>query len=454
MFLNDGSAPSSPTGESDPAKKKSLQSALLVPVLVALALRLTVIAFLYPEQLDPSRDYWHFGYETGRIARSIAQGKGFSSPLFGDTGPTAWMTPAYPYLVAGVFKIFGIYTKASALFLLSLNGLISALTCIPVFFIARRGFGERVARWSAWAWALFPYGIYFPAERIWETWLATFLLTMLFLWGLYIEDSTSLRDWGGWGLRWGIAALVSPAVLGVLPFWGLWILYRRHQKGLKSVSQVAVASILFIAVVSPWFIRNYMVFHRFVPFRDNMGIVLLMGTRGDSDYWGPYELGPWHNDADWQEFQRLGEFRYMEAKKRYSIDFIRANPGWFAWTSVRRAVFLWTGYWSFEKTYLQQEPLDPPNILFSTTFTVLTLLGLRKAFRVGTAVAMPYLIVLFTFPLIYYITSPEVYYRRPIDPIMVVLAVYGVIGSKKEGGDTLENRKPGKFARLAETPES
>jgi Dolichyl-phosphate-mannose-protein mannosyltransferase len=431
MLSTDGPAPISPRRETDPASTKSLQSSLLVPVLVAFILRLAVIGFLYPEQLDPARDHWQFGYESGRIARSIVLGKGFSSPLFGDTGPTAWMTPAYPCLVALVFKVFGIYTKTSALFLLSLNAIVSALTCVPVFFIARRSFGERVARWSVWAWAFFPYGIYFPAERIWETWLATFLLTILFLWGLYIEDSTSLRDWAGWGFRWGVASLVSPAVLAVLPFWGLWILYRRYQKGLRTIPHVALASVLFVAVVSPWFVRNYLVFHRFIPFRDNMGIVLLMGTRGKSDYWGPYELGPWHNEADWQEFQRLGEIRYMEAKKRYSIDFIRANPGWFAWTSVRRAVYLWTGYWSFERSYLQQEPLDPPNILFSTTFTVLTLLGLRKAFRAGTAIAMPYLFVLFSFPLIYYITSPEVYYRRPIDPIMVVLAVYGMIGSAK-----------------------
>jgi len=208
---------------------------------------------------------------------------------------------------------------------------------------------------------------------------------------------------------------------------------------LASVAPVAVASLLFIAVVSPWFLRNYNVFHRFVPFRDNMGIVLLMGTRGTADYWGPYELGPWHNEADWQEFQRLGEFKYMEAKKRYSIDFIRANPGWFARTSVRRAVFLWTGYWSLDRSYLQQEPLDPPNILFSTSFTLLTLLGLWKAFCTSLHTAMPYLLVLFFFPLIYYITSPEVYYRRPIDPIMVVLAVYGVM-------EWRANRRAGKEA--------
>jgi len=403
-------------------------------VLVAFALRLAVVAFLYPEQLDPARDHWKFGYETGKIARSIALGKGFSSPLFEDTGPTAWMTPGYPYVVAGVFKIFGIYTKASALVLLGINALVSALTCIPIFFIARKGFGERAARCSGWAWAFFPYGIYFPAERIWETWLATFLLTVLFLLGLYLEDSDSLRSWAGWGALWGVSALVSPAGLSVLPFWGLWILYRRYRNRLPSVAQIASAAVLFIAIVSPWFVRNYQLFHRFVPFRDNMGIVLLMGTRGSTDYWGPYELGPWHNDADWQEFKRLGEFRYMEAKKRYSLDFIRANPGWFAWTSVRRAVFLWTGFWSFDRAYLQQEPLDPPNMVFSTTFTILTLLGLRKAFRLSPATAMPYLLVLFSFPLIYYITSPEVYYRRPIDPIMVVLAVYGVMGwrSRKE----------------------
>jgi len=43
-------------------------------------------------------------------------------------------------------------------------------------------------------------------------------------------------------------------------------------------------------------------------------------------------------------------------------------------------------------------------------------------------VGMPYAMVLFSFPLIYYITSPEVYYRRPIDPMCLVLAVFAVIG--------------------------
>jgi Dolichyl-phosphate-mannose-protein mannosyltransferase len=396
-------------------------------VLTALAIRLVVMVFLLPDELNPERNHWHMGFETGKIAYSIVQGRGFGSPLFEDTGPTAWMTPVYPYIVAGVFKLFGTYTETSAVVLLSLNALTSALVCVVVFGIARMSFGDRVAKWSGWAWAFCPYGIYFPVERIWETWLATLLLCLLFLITLHLENAHKLWHWIVFGLVWGLAALTSPALLSVLPFLAAWVIYRRHRRGQRWFAVNVVAGIVFIAVVSPWFIRNYEVFHRFVPFRDNIGIVLLMGTKGSTSYWGPYDLGPWHNPQQWAEFKQLGELAYMDSKKRQSIAFIRANPGWYAWTTARRALFLWTGYWSLDRVYLEQEPLDPPNIFFCTALTVLALLGLRRALEADCSSALPYALVLISFPLIYYITSPEVYYRRPIDPFFVILAVLALV---------------------------
>jgi Dolichyl-phosphate-mannose-protein mannosyltransferase len=444
--LPPSSNPSALAEVSQRELQRRFPSFLISMVLVALAIRLVVMVFLLPEQLEPQRDHWHFGYEAGRIARSIVEGRGFSSPLFEDTGPTAWMTPVYPYLVAAVFKLFGIYTKASAIVLLSLNALMSALTCVLVFLIARISFGERVAKWSGWAWAFCPYAIYFPVERIWETWLATLLLCLLFLITLNLADparpepvrpeNNRPRKWIVFGLLWGLAALTSPALLSVLPFLAGWVIYRRHRRGLRWFAVNVVATIAFVAVISPWFIRNYEVFHRVVPFRDNMGIVLRLGTKGTTSHWAAYELGPWHNDAEWNEFKQLGEFDYMQNKKRQAVEFIRANPGWYAWATLRRAVYLWTGYWSLDHAYLHEEPLDPPNILFCTTLTVLALLGLRRALRADCSGALPYALMLFSFPLIYYITSPEVYYRRPIDPFFVILAVAALVpnATKKKGG--------------------
>jgi hypothetical protein len=204
-----------------------------------------------------------------------------------------------------------------------------------------------------------------------------------------------------------------------------------------------VAALVFFAAISPWFIRNYRTFGQMVPFRDNMGLVLRLGTKGapTNTHWAVYELGPWHNDAEWQEFLRLGELGYMANKKQQAVQAIAADPEWYVLTSFRRAVFLWTGYWSFDHSYLAEEPLDPYNIVFCTLFTVLAMLGLWRAFQKDSGIAMLYGLVLFFFPVIYYITSPEVYYRRPIDPMMVVLAVYAV--GRGKASENIPSRSDG-----------
>ena len=74
---------------------------------------------------------------------------------------------------------------------------------------------------------------------------------------------------------------------------------------------------------------------------------------------------------------------------------------------MRRVVYLWTGFWSFSHRYLQEEPADPWNMVFCTGLTVLTLIGLRRAWLLDKNIAMPYVIVFLFFPIIYYLTHPE-----------------------------------------------
>src|SRR5713101_8929179 len=105
-------------------------------VLISLLLQIAAIGLLHTYRFRPGEDHFAFGWEMGRVGRSIALGQGFSNPYGDSTGPTAWEPPLYPYLIGGVFKIFGIYTYASAWVLLSINSLFASLTTIPVFLIA------------------------------------------------------------------------------------------------------------------------------------------------------------------------------------------------------------------------------------------------------------------------------------------------------------------------------
>jgi hypothetical protein len=208
-----------------------------------------------------------------------------------------------------------------------------------------------------------------------------------------------------------------------MPFLHSWVAYRRRLKQRDWVWPTVVCVCGIMAFFLPWTIRNYRVFHRFIPLRDNMGIVLRLGTKGNSDYWGPYELGPWNSRAEWQEFKEHGETRYMDHKIEESLGFIRSHPEWYAWTTIRRAIFIWTGYWSLDPGYLREEEWDPYNIPFCSGLTLLAGLGLYQGFRRRIPQMMPFAITIVIFPTIYYITSPEFYYRRPIDPLLLTLAV-------------------------------
>ena len=159
---------------------KAAMSLLLI-VLIALATRLA-FAWYEVRQISPQAlSIIPFQTETGHIAYSIANGKGFSSPFQKDTGPTAWLAPVYPCLLAIIFKVFGIYSLHSFFAALSLNILFSAGACVPIFFAGRRIAGVGVASAAAWLWALFPNAILISVESMWDASISALLVATI-LW--------------------------------------------------------------------------------------------------------------------------------------------------------------------------------------------------------------------------------------------------------------------------------
>lgn len=61
----------------------------------------------------------------GLLANSLLHGQGYSSPFGGSTGPTAFIAPAYPTLIAVIFWIFGIYSHASVFVILGMQVLVT-----------------------------------------------------------------------------------------------------------------------------------------------------------------------------------------------------------------------------------------------------------------------------------------------------------------------------------------
>src|ERR1700676_803829 len=118
------------TNRPELSASQPLHHSILFIVLIALLLRLAVITVGHTYRITLRRDHFQFGWEMGRLARSIASGGGFSSPTDVATGPSAWAPPVYPYILAAVFRVFGVYSAASAFVILTFNSIFAALTCL------------------------------------------------------------------------------------------------------------------------------------------------------------------------------------------------------------------------------------------------------------------------------------------------------------------------------------
>lgn len=388
-------------------------------VLIAFALRFGWILVAHTYRFRADEDNFSFGWEMGRIGRALALGQGFSNPFNEPTGVTAWEPPLYPFLIGGVFKIFGIYSRASALVLLALNSFFSALTCVPIFLIGRKCFGEKVAVWTAWMWALLPNVMYWCTRWVWETSLAALLLALVFWLALDLEERSGLRPWLEFGLLWGVSALTNTSLLAFLPVSGLWIWYQRRKRGLSSLGGVVLASAVFLACITPWLWRNHRTFEQ-VVLRDNFGAELRIGNGPGADgTWREY-LHPSRNVYEMRRFQELGEIAYVAERKREAIAFIREDYGRFLELSVKRFVYYWSGI-----PKLAQNPALAPlkNSVFLAS-TVLAFWGLGRALRKRQPGAWLFFWLILIYPAVYYFVFPHPRYRHPIEPELGILIVY------------------------------
>lgn len=391
-------------------------------VAIALVLRFGYIAIAHTYKLKTVEDNFDFGWEMGRIGRALADGEGFSSPFMGSTGPTAWEPPLYPFLIAAVFRAFGIYSRTSALVLLGINSVFSAITCVPIFLIGKRSFSERVAVWTAWTWALLPPVIFWCTRWVWETSLAALLLAVIFWVTLVMEEAKDGRMWPGFGLLWGVAALLNPSLLSFLPASGLWVWWRRIRLGQRSLGGIAVAAVMFVACIAPWLFRNYRVFRQPIFIRSNFGAELRLGNGpGATGLWMEY-LHPTKNAAQMQLYRELGEMAYVAERRRQAMAFIREDYVRFAGLCLKRFIYYWGGL-----PHSPDESRLAPvaNSLFLTS-SLLAFWGLGRAIRKRRPGAWLFFWLVLCYPLVYYLVFPHPRYRHPIEPELLILMVYVV----------------------------
>ncbi len=405
-----------------------LASSVWLIALVALILRTAYFVHMAHLIPAPVLAAVPFQNEVGNVAAALARGDGFCCLFRQPTGPTAWLAPVYPLLLAGIFKIWGIFTLRSFYVAVALNCVFSALATVPLFRAGERTGGKQVAAVAGWIWAIFPSGVILPFEWIWDTSLSVLLAAILLWWTVKLKDSSRLGDFALYGLLWGIALLTNPALGAVLPVLGGWLIYEYRSNRALQLRFILLTGAVLVLSCLPWTVRNYVQFHRLIPLRSNFPFEFWSGNNEIFDEHSR-EVNRITRYEQTHLYAQLGENAFLDDKMHGALRFVRTHPALYLQLSGRRVVATWLGTESPWADFVHTDSgLARFLILWNAGALLGVVIGLVRLYRGRRAYFLPIAAFPILFPLTFYIAHTTLRHRHPCDPIVALLVAMATMG--------------------------
>ncbi|MFT5152118.1 MAG: hypothetical protein ACI841_002109 [Planctomycetota bacterium] len=401
--------------------------------LIGVALVVRVLALVVSDALDPARtgEAWEWGQEMACMARSIAVDGVHGDPWGDDTGPSAWLTPLYPALMAVCIKLAGGINATAAALLFACQIVFSIGTGLLLLSFGRALRAPAAGVIAAWIFVLMPASIWNSAHTVWDTSAVALGLLAFLTFALKVGPRPKLPQTFALGAAFGGVLFLNPAVATFGP--GVLLFLRagsdeEPEVGGGRLARWCVFSAGSLLLCLPWMLRNHAVIGT-LGLRSNLGVELRVGNNDQAQ--GRHEVlyHPSHTPAELARYRELGEREFNRSSGAAAREWVIANPGRFTELSLYRAFLFWFG---------ESPAMDPRGNGRESSaqlalgwakwamHSVVGLLALLCLFRFARGhVARPLVLTgCLLFPLPYYVTHVAERYRFPIEPLLVFIVVW------------------------------
>ncbi len=344
--------------------------------------------------------------------------------------------PLYPYILAGMIKLFGTHWIFPRL----LNLAADLATVAVLHRLGRRLGGEGTARTAALLFAVTGSAVYFTGEIL-MTSLATALASvlLLILTDLWLNPRPAPAAWGG--ILIGVTALLRPNILSLLPFTviALVVLLRKRGAGLrKTLTTTAVHIVCALAVLAPVTAANWNAARELIPVSLQGGVNFYIGNARGASGWASWLPGA---GAAWNEFdaehiaeadagRSLAPHEVSTVLWRKGMQEIEAAPGAWAALTVKKALLLLgvREIGNNRPLTLARESSPLIRLLFLISLGLmlpLALVGLGASFRRHEVQAVLFYLLTFGGTLLTFFVNSR--YRMPLVPAVCLLAALGIV---------------------------
>ncbi len=382
---------------------------LVLILIIALALRLFVLF------TEGNRMFLGTDDDNYRESAEILLHKGVLT-YAGWPEPTVFIMPGYPLVLAAVFAAAG-STSWLAVRLLQV-----VVSLVALWFAVKLGtrLGSRWVGILAGALlAVYPPNLTAPCFLMTEV-----IFTCLLLAGLWsfirAEETDSTGRFILTGVILGLSSYFRPTS-GLLPaVFGVYLLMRGYPWR-RILYRLILMGVVLVLCLSPWIVRNYMIYKQVIPFTVSGGNPFLRGT---------YVNGEISEKFPWIEGNRiLSDRAQMEyGRKRFITGFRTSFRTYLHWYTIGKFVDFWGDpYYYKELTYLPRDLVNKFHrfLLWSGVLGFILCLWRRNPLSLLFLLTCGY----FTFLHLIYLTGPR--YSYPVVQLMIILAAFLFVGGVK-----------------------
>jgi hypothetical protein len=333
------------------AQAQSRQRLLLIIVAFAVALRIASALYQGNEVRPLPGIYDQTSYDL--LARRLITGHGFSFaqehwPFTRAGEPTAHWSYLYTLYLAALYTVTGASPLLARIVQAAITGV---LHCWLAWRIGQRIGGQAVGVASALLSAFYIYFFYYAGALMTESfyiigilWTLDCALRLALSPGSEQEDARpSGTIWTLWlelGIAVGITTLLRQVFLLFVPFLYLWLGWnwvyavRRESSSRRPwictlLGGSLLSALMVLALIVPWTVRNYRVFHTFVPLNTNAGYAFFWGNHpiyGTSFVGILPDDGPSYQELIPPELRHLNEAELDRALLKKGLKFVFDDP--------------------------------------------------------------------------------------------------------------------------------
>ena len=365
----------------------------------------------YIDQLEPVH-----------IALSLVRHGTFADAYGDGVGPTAHCMPLHPFIIAFIIREFGTgWAGSIALSAVSSTAVSLGFALLPIL-AARYGLGVITGFAAGLAGALLPIAFWVQTSGVFDapfTFLGLIVLALVFS----RSKMPSLRDAAVIGITSGIVCLLNAAVLQVLFGWAILTAWHLRHDLRRFCCVMAMTGTMVLLVLSPWAVRNYLTFGKFIWTRSNFGLELQVSNNpyATADLeknvrtpaWS--RLHPFSDKNEREKVRRMGEIAYQAGKKQQALTWISSHPAEFVKLTMNRVFLFW-----FPRMQRPGQTLVQA-IMTALAFCGLLILPRRHPFKLLTG------LMLLTYPVVYYLIQVSGRYRFPVEFLFLLLGAHFLV---------------------------